>query len=787
MANQNKTQSSFSAGILSEELFNRLDFKKISSGLKQCENFVIRPAGGVSYRTGTEFITETKDKTKKVKLVPYTIKRGYGYCLELGDQYIRFYKDGQLIMNQGSPYEIVTSYLENELEKIKYISTDEGLFLVHNNHKPALLKRISDTNWTLTDLKFNPSVVQPTKISLLQQKYYSADQTAYPRVDYDSWKYAVSIVDKDGNESLPLESDLFTNDISLSLQNIEVCMDIPANNDTISKIFVYRINKGIYNFMQMFDYKDLKQHTVSTDTGNGSAGNWQEKPLVGNKTSGTGNHSITFTGFHIKDTGLALDASKTVKEKFEGFSVNDYPSSVAIWNQRLILGGTVSKPTTLWFSRIGCYEDFSTTALNSADESFSLTLNSNSADAINDLIPFDDLICFTDTKIWRVVGSSANNMSAYIESYAGTAGLSPYCSKKSILYIDSSKSSVYNFSYSNEEGGYTGSNQTILSRDIFEGYTFKDISYRDTPIPILYTVRNDGVLLCMTYEKEENIYAWHIFTTKGYYKNVCVIDQEIEDDVYVVIERDGISYIENFKQEISEGEGVNESWHLDCASRYLSSSYLYCWIKDGEYYYTDSEEPEEGDDIILNTNVVVGSVDEDFLNEYTRYSSGDMLAPTLSSVSGLNRFAGKKVTVLADGNFYENMQVDNSGVLTLEKEAANVLVGLSYTGIIETLPFETQLSDESYTIGLNRRMVSVLINYKKMRGLSYKASSGQFYEIKPYKSSNFGEIIPLETDKYNCSVADGYKKDSSIIIRQTYPFPTTIRNITLEIKYGNKN
>ena len=800
--NVDKTQASFSAGIISEELFSRLDFNKTKSGLKQCENFIVRSAGGVKYRTGTKFIAEVKNSAKNTRLIPYTLKRGLGFCLEFGENYIRFIKNGEYVLSGGVPYEVVTTYSSSEVEDIKYISSSQGLFLVHKNHAPAVLKRTTDTSWSLTDLKFNPDVLLPTSIMLMQQGYLSNDQNTYPRVDFNNWQYAASFVDKDGHEGLPLISDLFVNDISLALQSIKVGVECPISDDNwsnIDKINIYKCSQGELKFLYSYNVSDVGSKTIATSTTNGSQGRYQRRYSDGvtPTATGTGSQSYTFNGVYVDDINLNTDATKVVKQEFSGFAVGDYPTSLAIWNQRLVLAGTVSKPTTLWFSRIGNYEDFTTTYLQAADESIELTLNSTSVDVINNLVPFDDLFVLADTKIWRIVGSSVSNMSAYIESYSGTSSLSPYCSKKSILYVDSSDSAIYNFAYFNNDGGYSGKNLTLLCKDLFDGYTFKDISFKDTPIPILYSVRNDGKMVEMTYEKEENIYGWHLHTTDGKFLKVCVIDQEIEDDVYVIVERNNKKYVEIFQKELSSDEGINECWHLDCATRQISNTLIYAWVNGENKLFTDSQTPsvgdltitdeyDEGDEITAYDNVNDTITVDDVV--YTRDSSYDKPAQTISQITGLTRFAGQKVSVMADGNFYKDQEVSELGVLDLEKDFANVLVGLSYKGIIETLPFEIQLQNDAYSIGINRRLTAIIINYKDTRGLSYGTSkSGKFYEIKPYTQNTYGRDIPLSTDNLNLPLNDSYDIQSSAIIIQETPFPAFIRNITLETKYGNKN
>lgn len=522
----NLTQASFSGGIISQELFSRIDFNKLSSGLKQCENWVIRPAGGAIYRAGTKYITTTKNPTEDSALIPFVYNRKDGLCLEFGERYIRFFKNGEPVMNNGSPYEVVTTYLESEVNDIKYTQYQNNLYLVHPNHAPAVLTRISDTNWTLRDLVFNPPVPTITSVTITAKTPKDSSTV----VAFDHWQYAVSVVDKDNQESLPTYSNIISSDIDLTNQNIDVTFARPSDYSNIDHYKIYRILGGVFYLIYELPYSDTS--------------------------------SYTFT-----DISLTTDNTKTPKEAFIEFGVGNYPAAVGLWNQRLVFGNTQSKHSTFWCSRVGFYEDFTTSAVQSDDDAIELTFSSGSLDAIVDFTPMDDLIVFTEGKIWRVVGTSVKDMAAYIESYTGSASLKPFVSKKSILFIDSSINTVSNFIYSYELNGYVGQNLDILCRELLDGYQINDITYKDTPFGVMYCVRNDGVLLALTYLKEENIYAWHKHTTQGYFRNICAIDRNQDDQVYCIVERNGVRYVEMFMQYIDATEDIPDSWHLDCATK----------------------------------------------------------------------------------------------------------------------------------------------------------------------------------------------------------------------------
>lgn len=754
MADFNSTQPSFSAGIISTELFSRIDFAKLASGVKQCENWEIRPAGGAAYRTGTKFICEVKNSSSEVNMIEFSESREKGYALEFGNNYIRFYKNGQRIENNGTPVEVVTTYTSAEISDLKYAQYKNQMYIVHPNHAPAILTRNSDTSWSLVNMVFNPSVpsVSSVTITALTPKDSSTV------VNYDKWQYAISIEDPDGHEGMATKSNIITSDIDLLNQHIKVEFTAPDGVSAGYNFLIYRIYRGEFFFV----YK---------------------LPFV----TGT-------TNYQFEDISFTPDTTRSIKESFTAFNNSNYPAAVGFWNQRLVFANTPKKPNAIYGSCVGVFDDFTTTILNSADEAFELELNSGTADEITDLVPMDDLIIKTQSKIWRVVGTSPANMQAYIESYSGSSGIRPYVYKKSILYVDSSKNTVSNFIYSYELNGYVGQNLDTLCRDLLDGHTIKSISFRDTPYGIMYAIRDDGVLLGLTYLKEENIYAWHKHTTDGKFMNVCAVDRPIYDQVYVVVQRGDKKYVELFMDHITVAQDVNDSWHLDCASRHVETTPYYAWASEDEtIIYTASATPSAGATVysdLMETSIgTVTSYADGIVTfndvEYDRYSDADG-HKQVESVSGLSRFNGQKVSVMADGNEYEKVPVTD-GVLELERPASNILVGLPYTGILEPIPVDIKFQDSGTTVGLNRRINKATIRYFRTRGLWYGTSIKKLYQIKPYVYEDIGENIPLETNVLNVEVADTYKAESAFMVVQKSPFPALVQSITMGMNYGEKN
>lgn len=87
-------QTNFTAGEMSPKMDGRVDFPKYFNAASELDNFIIYPQGGVVRRSGFEFIASSKVSNEAVRLIPFEFSTEQAYVLELGDQYMRVYKDG---------------------------------------------------------------------------------------------------------------------------------------------------------------------------------------------------------------------------------------------------------------------------------------------------------------------------------------------------------------------------------------------------------------------------------------------------------------------------------------------------------------------------------------------------------------------------------------------------------------------------------------------------------------------------------------------------------------------
>lgn len=155
MAKASPAFTNFTAGELSPRLDGRTDLGKYFNGCKTLQNFLVHPHGGATRRPGTEFISEVKDSTKNVRLIPFEFNVEQAYILEFGDEVFRIYKDGGVVVDGGgSPVEVTTPYAHTDLAGLKFAQSADIMYMVHPNYPPQQITRTDHDAWTIEAVDF---------------------------------------------------------------------------------------------------------------------------------------------------------------------------------------------------------------------------------------------------------------------------------------------------------------------------------------------------------------------------------------------------------------------------------------------------------------------------------------------------------------------------------------------------------------------------------------------------------------------------------------------------------
>lgn len=431
-------------------------------------------------------------------------------------------------------------------------------------------------------------------------------------------------------------------------------------------------------------------------------------------------------------------------EWFEGAwsSFNGYPSCVTFYQDRLVTGGTKGEPFGVFMSRPGDYNNYDISLPLEESDSIFRRILSRKNSRVNSISVLGDLLALTESGEFRISPSgdgaiSPNNFEAISQSNIGSANINPVQIGNQLVYVQAGNSTIFDLGYSFEADGYTGSNLTILARHLFDNHKIVTMAYQRDPDSILWVVRDDGVLLGLTYMKEQEVIAWHRHETAGKFEWVEVIPHENGyDEVYLIVRRmiDGVERrcIERLMERINDN--VEEAFFVDCGRTYRGN-------------------------------------------------------PT-KFVYGLDHLKNKEVSILADGRVQKRQvvrpfTVDGAEVwgIELEKEFSTIHVGLPYESEMDPLSIEIAGSE---TLQAKKKLIpKVTVRVHKTLGGFVSAGDQGETEIKWNQfTTPIGEAEQPFTGDKEILPFDGYNKDGRVKILQRDPLPMTILAMIPELTMG---
>ena len=390
--------------------------------------------------------------------------------------------------------------------------------------------------------------------------------------------------------------------------------------------------------------------------------------------------------------------------------------------------------------------------LRNSDEAGYLELPISKFDAWVRVYGGLDLIMSTSYTISQVQGNG--DLTSQTVLFDGfSKKVDPISIQRSVIYTNTNNRNIYDLAY-NEYGQYDSIDLTLLVKYIFERKTIKRLAFKDFPVKTIFVLCDDGELYCLTYIKQQNIYGW--YKIKGYapYKDLLVINRETEDSVYCITDDNGTLRLEEF------------------------------------YYRTD--------DIYMDSVVRIP------LNTITN-----------NVITGLNHLEGKQVrvfdlgnnlyygdydiktpkTIVEGGNVVEIDDVDfngytvENGQITLPDRIeliGDVLVGLPYYAVMETIPLEFQDNNGNSTIGRKKTINEAYLRYGDSRGLTYKTMNHE-YDAGIAKKDVADNAQFLERGQVRLDTNSEFRWDSTIKILQRQPYPARLESITLGITFNDKS
>tara|TARA_B110000858_G_scaffold20209_1_gene20245 strand:+ start:1245 stop:4022 length:2778 start_codon:yes stop_codon:yes gene_type:complete len=509
--------NSFVSGEFSAKLDGRTDFEKYPSGCKTLENMLVHPQGAAARRVGTQFISEVKTSSAKTRLIPFEFSTTQTYVLEFGNTYIRMFKDkGQIT--------------EGDVTVTAITKANPGV-VTANSH-----------GYANGDFVILSSVVGMTEVNGKTFKVSNKATNTFELenvdgVDVDTSGFTTYSSDGDANRIYEITSPYLTAELfELKFAQSADVMYITHPNHEVMKLSRTGHTAWTLTEVAFTDGPYLPTNTTATTitpqqtaaasgktltlsavTGvNGGVG-WlatdvgrilkfnSGKAIITARTNATVAVATITTAFTNTDATAAFNLG--------AFSdTTGHPSCVSFFEQRLVFAGTTDEPQTLYFSKSGDYENM-TTGTN-ADDAMVYTIASNQVNKIRYLKAVRTLLIGTTGGEFSVSADGTDaavtptNVTIKRQSSHGAANVDAQPAGNAVLFLQRAKRKIRELAYNYDSDGYVAPDLTILNETVTNsGIT--EMAYQQAPDSILWCVRDDGVLAGLTYQRTDNVVAWH--------------------------------------------------------------------------------------------------------------------------------------------------------------------------------------------------------------------------------------------------------------------------------------
>lgn len=250
------------------------------------------------------------------------------------------------------------------------------------------------------------------------------------------------------------------------------------------------------------------------------------------------------TEFPFFDTSAIASGQWELETGYEDVwsSGKGWPRTVTFHQGRLFFGGSKSRPSTIWGSKVGLFFDFKPVE-GLDDDAVEATLDTNTFNAIVDLISSRDLQIFTSGGEFAVIqeGLTPITPTSFFLSTTSRNGTKEGVRVKQlesgVLFIQRQGKQLAEIAYSDTFLTYVTSKISLLSGHLLKSPKRMDLRRAvntDENDLLCIVNEDDGSMAIFSLLRSQNVIAASEFTTVGSYLDVGV---DITD-IYTIVKRD---------------------------------------------------------------------------------------------------------------------------------------------------------------------------------------------------------------------------------------------------------
>jgi len=718
----------FNGGELSPLLDGRVDYPKYSSGCKQMNNFVPTVYGPMTKRPGTRFV---EDLGGEAVLYPFEFSESQAYIFAFKSLTIEvFTLDGRLLDGGGIPVSLTNPYTLDQSKELKFAQTGDLVYFTHPTGGMVKISRTAVDAFTVET--FEP----------MNGPFQDVND-----IDDLTLKVAPVTIDGDGNAT---EVDIVASDLIFTLNDIGAFIQIGYIPST--KYDSWFPAEGTW---AVGDYLQYENRIYEVTAGSGATG--KRAPLHERGEESDGNLTLKYisNGFgYAKIKGIGAEPSATanceVIKTFPPQIVGDqiipptygietpewywgafggrfgWPSAIVFHQQRMVLGGSLEQPQTIWGGVIADIENFQEGTED--DQAYEFTIAANKKNPIAWLA--SNVILNIGTLGGEFFASSSGASITpsdvdiqQIGTYGSAETPAPLIANGFTIFVQAGGKKLRELRFQEET-------QRNFARDLnkvaehISGAGIKQIVYQAEPYQVVWVIIGQE-LYALTYETDEDVYAWSRQSV-GNVQSIATIPNSGDDRLWMIVEREGSYYIE-----------------------YLTK------------FYRSSD----------------NLVDACFVDSSLTYDG-----PEIQTLTGLGHLEGKTVSILNEGSVGPQ-RVVTGGQITLQYPTTKCVIGLPIVSEWQSMRFEGG-SNDGVGQGKSKRVNEIILRLdttgagltygKGNLDLDFEQGYSGYIPVRNTNDNMDGPPSLFDGDTYRQPMTGGTDQQFMCRLEHSEPVPCTI-------------
>ena len=559
--------NSFQYGEVSRSAMMRTDSAIYKASAQSLKNMVILAEGGVAKRRGLKHFYRfdiAKDTTKTFQsyIVPFVFSDDEQYLISIENAKVRCFRVEATAVTlvttlTADTLSAALPFDDDYLHQYTYSQYGDVMFICHPLFMPRMLIRTGLTSFVITPYTFDkradnkeiyqpysqfhaenvsldPSAASGSGVTFTTSTAYFDTTGAVVSGSYPNSKH-VGVVIRYGDSEATITSVQSTTQATATIvDNLRIRLSIIDPLRTIDGSTTVEVTH--------IDHGFAGGESITVE-GASATGGINANQINGARTVGSIIDKNTYTITAGTTANASIDGGGLVKivthaptdywDEQSFSAVRGYPAAVAFHENRLVFGGTIEEPDTLWFSKIGHFFNFDVgTAAD--NESFNLVGATGDINEIRYIVSSRDLQIFTDASEFYVpafLNQSITPANAQIRKQTpyGCQFVTPTPMDGATLFSQHGGSVLREYLYTDTENAYTSTAVSTAASHILQDPIDMDVVHGAFNGAESYAavVTGDGNAAIFASNRAEKRAGWVKWTSCNGFGSLAAVDNRL--------------------------------------------------------------------------------------------------------------------------------------------------------------------------------------------------------------------------------------------------------------------